>query len=40
VYLRALAHDGYALGEALQGAIQRVNTGWGVEPVPLRRFTS
>ncbi|MEP6918371.1 MAG: urease accessory protein UreD [Acidobacteriota bacterium] len=40
VYLRALAMDGYALGVALQAAVRRVNTGWGLEPIPLRRFTS
>jgi len=40
VYLRALAMDGYALGETLQAAVQRVDAGWGFEPIPLRRFTS
>lgn len=40
VYLRALAMDGYALGETLQAAVQRVNAAWGFEPIPLRRFTS
>jgi hypothetical protein len=39
VYLRALAMDGYALGEVLQAAVARVDAGWGFEPIPLRRFT-
>jgi urease accessory protein len=40
VYLRALAMDGYALGEMLQAAVQRINTAWGLEAIPLGRFTS
>jgi urease accessory protein len=40
VYLRALAMDGWAMGEALQAAVGRVNTGWALEAIPLRRFTS
>jgi urease accessory protein len=40
VYLRALAMDGYQLGEELQRAVQRINVGWGLEAIPLRRFTS
>ena len=39
VYLRALAMDGYALGETLQAAVARVDAAWGFEPIPLRRFT-
>jgi urease accessory protein UreH len=40
VYLRALAMDGFALGEMLQGAVRRINAAWGLEAIPLRRFTS
>jgi urease accessory protein len=40
VYLRALAMDGYALGEMLQAAVHRINTTWGMEAIPLRRFTA
>jgi urease accessory protein len=39
VYLRALAMDGYTLGEMLQAAVQRINAAWGLEAIPLRRFT-
>lgn len=40
VYLRALAMDGYALGEMLQTGVQRISAGWGLEAIPLRRFLS
>jgi urease accessory protein len=40
VYLRALATDGYALGETLQAAVARIDAAWGYEPIALRRFTS
>lgn len=40
VYLRALAMDGYALGETLQAAVNRIHTGWQQPSIPFRRFTS
>jgi urease accessory protein len=40
VYLRALAMDGYAMGRLLQSAVDRINTAWNQEAIPLRRFTS
>ena len=40
VYLRALAMDGFALGETVQRAVHRIDKAWGQPPVPLRRFTS
>jgi urease accessory protein len=40
VYLRALAMDGYAMGRLLQSAVDRINAAWGLEQIPLRRFTS
>ncbi|MDP9324814.1 MAG: urease accessory protein UreD [Acidobacteriota bacterium] len=40
VYLRALAMDGYAMGRLLQSAVDRINTAWNLEAIPLRRFTS
>jgi urease accessory protein len=40
VYLRALAMDGYAMGRLLQSAVDRINATWGLEAIPLRRFTS
>lgn len=40
VYLRALAMDGYAMGRLLQSAVDRINTAWSQEAIPLRRFTS
>jgi len=40
VFLRALAIDGYAMGRLLQSAVDRINASWGLEPIPLRRFTS
>ncbi len=40
VYLRALADDGYALGEALRAATALVHAGWRAEAIPVRRFTA
>lgn len=40
VFLRALAMDGYAMATALQSAVDRINAAWGLEAIPLRRFTS
>jgi urease accessory protein len=40
VYLRALAMDGHAMGRLLQSAVDRINAAWGLEAIPLRRFTS
>ena len=40
VYLRALAMDGYAMGRLLQSAVDRINAAWGLQAIPLRRFTS
>ena len=40
VYLRALAMDGYALGETLQAAVNRIHCGWQQAAIPFRRFTS
>lgn len=40
VFLRALAMDGYAMATALQSAVDRINVAWGLEAIPLRRFTS
>jgi urease accessory protein len=39
-FLRALAMDGYTMGHLLQSAIDRINAAWGLEAIPLRRFTS
>ncbi len=40
VYLRALAKDGVAMGRLLQSAVDRIDAAWGLEAIPLRRFTS
>jgi urease accessory protein len=40
VYLRALAMDGYALGELLQSAVHGIRSGWHQSAIPFRRFTS
>jgi urease accessory protein len=40
VYLRALAMDGFSMAGMLQSAVDRINGAWGLEPIPLRRFTS
>jgi urease accessory protein len=40
VYLRALAMDGYALGETLQSAVHSIRSGWHQSAIPFRRFTS
>ena len=40
VYLRALAHDGFTMCNLLQKAVERVNTAWGHQAIPLQRFSS
>jgi urease accessory protein len=40
VYLRALAMDGYALGETLQAAVHCIRGGWQQPAIPFRRFTA
>ena len=40
VFLRALASDGYEMATTLQSAVDAINTAWGFEPIPLRRFDS
>jgi urease accessory protein len=40
VYLRALAPDGYRLVEVIHAAIRRIRAEWGLEPIPIRRFTA
>ena len=40
VYLRALAVDGAAIAQVASDAVQIVNSAWGLQPIPLRRFTS
>jgi urease accessory protein len=40
VYLRALADDGYELGEAVKVAVGIVHAGWRLRPIPVRRFTA
>jgi urease accessory protein len=40
VYLRALADDGFELGEALRRAVEIIHTGWHQRPIPVRRFTA
>jgi urease accessory protein len=40
VFLRALAHDGYALGGVVQSAVDVIDAAWGLEPIPIRRFVS
>jgi urease accessory protein len=40
VYLRALANDGFELGEALRRAIEIVQASWRQRPIPVRRFTA
>jgi urease accessory protein len=39
VFLRVLAHDGYEMGTTLQSAVDAINAAWGLEPIPLKRFT-
>ena len=39
-FLRALAMDGSAMASALQSGVDRINAAWGLEAIPLRRFTS
>lgn len=38
VFLRALASDGYEMATTLQSAVDAINTAWGFEAIPLRRF--
>jgi len=38
VFLRALAHDGFAMSGLLQSAVDVINRAWGLEPIPIRRF--
>ena len=40
VFLRALAHDGYAMSGLLQSAVEVIDRAWGSEPIPMRRFVS
>ena len=40
VFLRALAHDGFAMSGLLQSAVDVINRAWGCEPIPIRRFVS
>jgi urease accessory protein len=40
VYLRALADDGFELGEALRRAVEIIHAGWRQRPIPVRRFTA
>lgn len=40
VFLRAVAHDGYAMSGALQSAVDVINAAWGHESIPMRRFVS
>jgi urease accessory protein len=40
VYLRALANDGYRLGEAVRAAVGIVHASWQLDPIPVRRFTA
>jgi urease accessory protein len=40
VFLRALAHDGYEMTATLQAAVEAINAAWGLEPIPINRFTS
>lgn len=39
-FLRALAHDGYAMSGLLQSAVDVINTAWGCDKIPMRRFVS
>jgi len=39
VFLRALAHDGYEMASTLQSAVHAIDTAWGLEAIPLQRFT-
>ncbi len=38
VFLRALAHDGYDMAATQQSAVAIIDSAWGFEPIPLRRF--
>jgi urease accessory protein len=39
VFLRALAHDGYEIASTLQAAVHAIDAAWGLEAIPLQRFT-
>ena len=40
MYVRALADDGFRLGESLHSAMRAVRADWHLLPIPLQRFTS
>src|SRR4051812_4856171 len=40
VFLRALARDGCEMTTTLQSAVDAINAAWGLEPIPIKRFTS
>ena len=40
VFLRALAHDGYAMSGVLRSAVDVIETAWGCDKIPMRRFVS
>ena len=40
VYLRALAADGAAIAQVASDAVQIVNSAWGLQSIPVQRFTS
>jgi len=40
VFLRALAHDGFAMSSLVQSAVDIIARAWGSEPIPIRRFVS
>jgi len=40
VFLRALAHDGFAMSSLVQSAVDIIARAWRSEPIPIRRFVS
>jgi hypothetical protein len=40
VFLRALAHDGFAITGLLQSVVDVIGQAWGHEAIPIRRFVS
>jgi urease accessory protein len=40
VFLRALAHDGFAITGLLQSVVDVIGLAWGQEAIPMRRFVS
>jgi urease accessory protein len=40
VFLRALAHDGVAMSDLVQSAVDVICGAWGLETIPIRRFVS